>query len=223
MQGRSCNTCEEMAEAATCTGKAVCTNACAWPQGQAGEAGAGEAHVLCMTEAPAAGSDEALALWAWLRAGLALGLLEAWARSEGAQVRNTGAPATWIYAQMVRWNCFLILNDNIAAIWRPEHHPFATWHLPTACIQLPVVSYCSLRRSLNRSWAGSKDWFMPLENSVEEMLPVGCLSSNDTTCLPGGGGACGCPGRGHAAVGAARAAAGRRPGQGRGRAAAARL
>lgn len=42
--------------------------------------------MLCMTEAPAGCSEEARALWAWLRASLALGLLESWAGSESAQV-----------------------------------------------------------------------------------------------------------------------------------------
>ena len=49
--------------------------------------GANEAHVLCMTEAPHAGSEEALALWAWLRMHIALGLLEAWASPEDTQVK----------------------------------------------------------------------------------------------------------------------------------------
>lgn len=46
---------------------------------------ANEAHMLCMTEAPAARED-VLALWAWLRMHLALGLLEGWAADSGAQV-----------------------------------------------------------------------------------------------------------------------------------------
>ena len=41
--------------------------------------------MLCMTEAPAA-REEVLALWAWLRAHLALGLLEKWAAADEAQV-----------------------------------------------------------------------------------------------------------------------------------------
>ena len=46
---------------------------------------ANEAHMLCMTEAPAARED-VLALWAWLRSHLALGLMERWAADKGAQV-----------------------------------------------------------------------------------------------------------------------------------------
>lgn len=49
------------------------------------EHGANEAHMLCMTEAPAARED-VLALWAWLRTHLAIGLLERWAAESGAQV-----------------------------------------------------------------------------------------------------------------------------------------
>ena len=46
---------------------------------------ANEAHMLCMTEAFAARED-VLALWAWLRSHLALGLMERWAADKGAQV-----------------------------------------------------------------------------------------------------------------------------------------
>ncbi|BDA40960.1 hypothetical protein COCOBI_01-6140 [Coccomyxa sp. Obi] len=46
--------------------------------------GANEAHMLCMTEAPAAREDVS-ALWAWLRTHLAVGLLERWAAENGAQ------------------------------------------------------------------------------------------------------------------------------------------
>lgn len=47
--------------------------------------GANEAHMLCMTEAPAARED-VLAMWAWLRMHLAVGLLERWAAESRAQV-----------------------------------------------------------------------------------------------------------------------------------------
>ena len=50
------------------------------------QSGVDEAHVLCMTEAPHAGSEGALALWAWLRMHIALGMLEAWASSEDPRV-----------------------------------------------------------------------------------------------------------------------------------------
>lgn len=50
------------------------------------EAGVDEAHMLCMVEAPAARED-VLALWAWLRLHLAVGLLESWAATPDFQAR----------------------------------------------------------------------------------------------------------------------------------------
>lgn len=59
--------------------------ACAVLQGEDADGGANEVHMLCMTEAPVARED-VLALWAWVRAHLALGLLERWAGTDKTQV-----------------------------------------------------------------------------------------------------------------------------------------
>ena len=45
--------------------------------------------MLCMAAAPAARED-VLALWAWLRAQWALGLVEAWAMASHAEASATG-------------------------------------------------------------------------------------------------------------------------------------
>ena len=55
------------------------------------EEGMEAAHMLCMTAAPAA-REEALALWAWLRAQWGLGLVEAWAMTGNAEVSANSQP-----------------------------------------------------------------------------------------------------------------------------------
>ncbi len=72
---------------------------------QARDTSASEAHVLCMTEAPGSGSEEVRALWAWLRASLALGLLESWAGSESAQASG---PAWLKHFQFTLWFCCML-------------------------------------------------------------------------------------------------------------------
>ena len=83
-------------------------------QGPQGElSGANEAHVLCMTEAPHAGSEQALAFWAWLRMHTALGLLESWAASEDPQVHAFPTYTIRNFAPGSRmWKLFLVVRHT---------------------------------------------------------------------------------------------------------------